>query len=583
MKKVLFSLVVASLHVMSCSAAVDILPILYSRDIRPDEYFEQVIHSLSPLEGTFETSMRLEVKYNKDSQWKSEKHCEENVMRYGELDLRRTTSCEIVDEDMFPETVYKTAFEKRDIRGTSYIQYKDPTNPIQANSNKNIILNTGGLIGNQWYRLDESVPREFGRIYAEKMGNWNTFGVSYDEVMPYIYNSQMGAWKKIEDTQDKQRWEVASILSNDQVWTLDSPLFNAIGNDADSSFMGDLVQLVHNYPYWVGTIEIDKHTSVMKVDLHTQLYQGENIVGAPEDTVHMQLSATVAPDELSIELTNEGFEGARPSRSTYHVRNGSSSLSVQVYIDSLKDAQPSFSLTKERKMVVKDVPTILPPTNAVHLGDYMDDGQFYLCARMAFNDVCGHWSEKNLGHASLADYIGIGEYALAKLPLNKLQPDQAITRAEFAKLIRNSKLDIVYTFYALGKKYIRDPLADLTDIDRNADYIDAVDFLYRLEITKPDPKELFKPKGTLTRAEMVTFLSRFLEKIYPNSTVATNSLPYGDMSGAEWYASHVARMLKIGVLDSTQTRFRAADPVTRAEAITMIERVRTYKDTLLLY
>lgn len=84
----------------------------------------------------------------------------------------------------------------------------------------------------------------------------------------------------------------------------------------------------------------------------------------------------------------------------------------------------------------------------------------------------------------------------------------------------------------------------------------------------------FAPESSMTRAMLVTVLSRLLD-----TTVKTSISPYTDVNQNAWYASAVNRAYSLGIIDRDATTFRPDEAATREEMADMMYRFtkNTYK------
>lgn len=207
--------------------------------------------------------------------------------------------------------------------------------------------------------------------------------------------------------------------------------------------------------------------------------------------------------------------------------------------------------------------------------------QYQDCQRLQFHDICNHWSLPWLMLGAQVNYFGVDQYAAN--PPNLLMPDHSIQRSEFAQLIRDSRiLDTVldYSLYPSLESQVP------TDADPNAWYMNSIQTLLRSNIAFLQEGGRFRPNDTLNRAEVMTFLARIIDgstggsqlqetyndwrRTNPNAQTAY----FSDVPLEAWYAPYIVMMAEGGIIDVSQPRYRPGDAVTRAEAITLLERVR---------
>ena len=82
-----------------------------------------------------------------------------------------------------------------------------------------------------------------------------------------------------------------------------------------------------------------------------------------------------------------------------------------------------------------------------------------------------------------------------------------------------------------------------------------------------------KPEGTITRAEVATIVFRLLKpEVRDGDLTTANS--FADVDESDWYNMAVSTLVKLGIITGrTESVFDPDAPITRAEAMTMINRV----------
>jgi uncharacterized repeat protein (TIGR02543 family) len=145
-------------------------------------------------------------------------------------------------------------------------------------------------------------------------------------------------------------------------------------------------------------------------------------------------------------------------------------------------------------------------------------------------------------------------------PDDTVRPDDSITRAEIATI-----------FFRLLKEEVRDSNLTtenpFTDVDRNDWYCKAVSTLTALGITTGRTETTFEPDLPITRAELATICARF------DTGIAGGSSNFTDIAG-HWAQADIEKAAALGwVLGDPEGTFRPDDSITRAEAVTMINRV----------
>jgi hypothetical protein len=140
-----------------------------------------------------------------------------------------------------------------------------------------------------------------------------------------------------------------------------------------------------------------------------------------------------------------------------------------------------------------------------------------------------------------------------------VRPTANITRAETAAI-----------FFRLLTAEVRD--GNLTSVNNFADvpadewYNTAVSTLAALGIIEGRTDTEFAPDDSITRAEFATVCARF------DSTIVSEKSKLTDISG-HWAESYIKRAEALGWVEGYEDdTFRPDEPITRAEAVTMINR-----------
>lgn len=107
------------------------------------------------------------------------------------------------------------------------------------------------------------------------------------------------------------------------------------------------------------------------------------------------------------------------------------------------------------------------------------------------------------------------------------------------------------------------------DVNENAEYAEAVEYLNEVGIMVGDDKGNFNPNKTVTRAEMATIICRILGE--------TENLPssnaFTDVPVGHWANAYVGKAAELGIVNGYGNgKFGPSDPVTYEQAITMIVR-----------
>ena len=142
-------------------------------------------------------------------------------------------------------------------------------------------------------------------------------------------------------------------------------------------------------------------------------------------------------------------------------------------------------------------------------------------------------------------------------------PQDALTRAQAA--------NIIYSLLPAGTG--KGPYtASFTDVPSTKWYYDAVTTLASHKILEGYTDGSFKPNNSITRAEFVTILSRLF-------AMTAESCSFTDVADSKWYYNAVAIAVDNGWVtgylnsDTTTYSFRPNNSITRAEAVTIVNRV----------
>ena len=135
------------------------------------------------------------------------------------------------------------------------------------------------------------------------------------------------------------------------------------------------------------------------------------------------------------------------------------------------------------------------------------------------------------------------------------RPDASITRAEASKLLAS---------LLVNKIENEDHL--FTDVDVSAWYADAVRQMTGFGLVNGYTDGTFKPNAKITRAEFVAILSRL-----PHDAIGTDK-SFADVPKTSWAYDAVQTALAQGWI-SAGTNFRPNAPITRAETVTILNRV----------
>lgn len=118
--------------------------------------------------------------------------------------------------------------------------------------------------------------------------------------------------------------------------------------------------------------------------------------------------------------------------------------------------------------------------------------------------------------------------------------------------------------------------AAFPDVDENAEYAEAAEYLNEIGLMSGDQYGNFNPDNTVTRAEMATIVCRMLGE--------TEELPsddrFPDVPVGHWANGYVSKAAELGIVTGYDTGlFGPTDEVTYEQAVTMLVRT-LYGDEL---
>ena len=138
------------------------------------------------------------------------------------------------------------------------------------------------------------------------------------------------------------------------------------------------------------------------------------------------------------------------------------------------------------------------------------------------------------------------------------EPNEACTRGQI----------VTFLWRALGEPEPATKENPFTDVNSSAYYYKAVLWAFENGITTGKTDTTFEPKGPCTRAQVVTFLWRTMDKPAHNQ-----SNPFSDIPGGKYYTNAVLWALENGITTGkTATTFLPDDTCTRAQIVTFLYR-----------
>lgn len=140
---------------------------------------------------------------------------------------------------------------------------------------------------------------------------------------------------------------------------------------------------------------------------------------------------------------------------------------------------------------------------------------------------------------------------------DQFSPDGSCTRAQF----------VTFLWRAKGKPAMSGG-SGFSDVSARAYYADAVAWAVSEKVTTGVGNGRFDPDGTLTRAQVVTFLYRLAGAEKPDAPAS-----FADVPAGAYYADAVAWALQTGVTTGKSANaFGPDDNCTRAQAVTFLYR-----------
>ncbi|WP_051688097.1 S8 family serine peptidase [Desulfofalx alkaliphila] len=176
----------------------------------------------------------------------------------------------------------------------------------------------------------------------------------------------------------------------------------------------------------------------------------------------------------------------------------------------------------------------------------------------AYNDTLNHWAEKVIADMSRRNLVG-------GFPDGSFQPDQDVTRAQFASMLVRA-LNLVES--PDDAKYY--------DVPQHAWYRGAVGAAVNAGLVAGYSEHLFGPGDPITREQMAVMLTRAIGAGYiPYSSEDTTLDIYYDRADiSPWAKTSVSLMVRYDVIKGrSEHRFAPQGTTTRAEAAAVLQRM----------
>ena len=257
-------------------------------------------------------------------------------------------------------------------------------------------------------------------------------------------------------------------------------------------------------------------------------------------------------------ITSDSFEAARAAiGNADHVAYVQSRLAV-VYSKCLEE----FAVYSGQDTTPTPTPTATD-NNTNNNGSWTPGG-IYIPPnnnqnnnKVQFNDISGHWAEQAIN--SLAEK-GI----IKGKTETEFMPEDSITRAEFAALIRRA-------FNLNTVKYEK----EFADIGDNDWYADEVQTIVDSGIMSGDGNGIFRPNDPISRQEMAkVIVNAYILKTGVTDIEAKN-LSFADSYQVDaWAVEYVGKAISLGLITGyDDNTYRPGISMTRAQGAAVISRL----------
>ncbi|MBQ3356872.1 MAG: S-layer homology domain-containing protein [Oscillospiraceae bacterium] len=173
----------------------------------------------------------------------------------------------------------------------------------------------------------------------------------------------------------------------------------------------------------------------------------------------------------------------------------------------------------------------------------------------AFSDIKGHWAEEIINE--WASHKVVNGY-----PDGTFKPDNYITRAEFAQVVKN--------LLALDKKADK----DFSDVAKGAWYYDAVMCVAKAEIMVGHEGK-FRPDDYITREEALLAYARLVIGVGEDEQPDDLSMFPDGGEVSDWAKDRISALVREGIiLGSSDGKLHPKDNITRAELLAMLKQTQ---------
>lgn len=112
--------------------------------------------------------------------------------------------------------------------------------------------------------------------------------------------------------------------------------------------------------------------------------------------------------------------------------------------------------------------------------------------------------------------------------------------------------------------------ASFPDVDEDAPYVEAVEYLNEIGIMTGDTNGNFNPDKTVTRAQMAAIICRMLGE---TDDLSTDGNRFTDVPETYWANGYIVKAAELGIIGGYQDgSFKPENAVTYEQAVTMIIR-----------
>ncbi|QJD84814.1 S-layer homology domain-containing protein [Cohnella herbarum] len=176
----------------------------------------------------------------------------------------------------------------------------------------------------------------------------------------------------------------------------------------------------------------------------------------------------------------------------------------------------------------------------------------------AKTDISGHWAESTIR-------VWLQEDLVSGLPGGSFHPDSKVIRAELVAMINRAF------------QFTKAASSSFADVSSAKWYALDVARAKEAGYMQGSGKELFRPEASVTREEAAVIIARLLKL---DTGSQSESGKFADAKSiASWSRGAVSAVVKAGIMKGYAGNvFKARQPLTRAEAVVILDRVRKIGD-----